>query len=206
MALENYFIYRLGLWLTARLPLWLVYAGAALLADLNFLFSARIRRGIYANLGRAVPPDTSVWRRRWLCDRVFRNFAYSTADFFRVPQMNAGNLDRFVSQVSGWEHLQAALKAHTGGIFVTVHMGSWELAAAYLALRGTPLTAVALPHQDKRIDRIFIASREAVGMEVIPTGGALRKMGEALNAAVSWRSRPIGMSPGMARACPSWAR
>lgn len=180
MAFENYTLYRLGIWLTGRLPRWLVYAIAALLAELNCLFSLRSRRGLYANLSHVLPPETSSLRRWRIVRQVFRNFAYSVADFFRIPQMNKDNLDRFIAGVVGWEHLQAAMDSQVGGIFMTVHMGSWELGGAYLGLRGVHLTAVALPHRDPRIDRIFIERREAYGMEVVPVGGALRKLGEAL--------------------------
>ncbi|MCX6030256.1 MAG: hypothetical protein NT169_13305 [Chloroflexi bacterium] len=180
MALENYTLYRLGSWLTARLPRWLVYAVAALLAELNCAFSVRSRRGVYANLSHVLPPEMPA-RRRWqIVRQVFRNFAYSVVDFFRIPQMNTANLDRFVTHVVGWEHLQAAMDSRVGGVLITVHMGSWELGAAYLGLRGVPLTAVALPHRDPRINRIFMDSREASGIEVVPIGGAMRKLGEAL--------------------------
>ncbi len=180
MAFENYTLYRLGSWLAVRLPSWLVLAAAGCLAELNFLFSPRLRRGVYANLDHALPAGTSAQRRRRIGHQVFRNFAYSTADFFRTPQMRTDNLDRFVGEVSGWEHLQAAQAAGAGAVLVTVHMGSWELAGAYLALRGIPLSAAALPHQDPRIDRIFLDRRKALGIEVISVGGALRKLGEAL--------------------------
>ncbi len=180
MAFENYTLYRLGIWLTARLPRWLVYAIAALLAELNCLFSVHSRRGVYANLSHVLPRETSAWRRQQIARQVFRNFAYSVVDFFRISQMNGANLDRFVTRAEGWEHLQAAMDSGVGGVLITVHMGSWELGAAYLGLRGVPLTAVALPHRDPRINRIFIESREAHGIEVVPLGGAMRKLGEAL--------------------------
>jgi lauroyl/myristoyl acyltransferase len=76
--------------------------------------------------------------------------------------------------------VEAARAAGKGGILVTVHMGSWELGGAYLGLRGIPLTAVALPHRDPRIDQIFLESRIRNGMEVVQAGGALKKLGEAV--------------------------
>jgi Kdo2-lipid IVA lauroyltransferase/acyltransferase len=178
--MENYHLYRLALWLVARLPLWLVYFLAGVLAEFNFLFDTRARRGVWANQSHVLPPGTS-WFWRWRSARAaFRNFGYSIADFFRIPQLNQANKDLFVAGCAGWDHMQKALSAGTGGIFVTVHMGSWELAGAYLGLSGLPLTAVALPHRDPRIDQIFISSREAAGMEVVKVGGALTKLDDAL--------------------------
>lgn len=188
MSLEFYWLYRLGIWLVERLPYGLVNFAAGLIAEINFIFSPRSRRGVYANQARALPAETSPFRR-WRCARAaFRYFAYSVIDFFRIPRMNPRNLDRFVAGTSGWEHLQAAMDAGKGGVFVTVHMGSWELGGAYLGMRGVPLTVAALPHKDPRIDRIFLDSRLSSGMEIVPVGGALRKLQDAVA-----RGRFIGL-------------
>jgi lauroyl/myristoyl acyltransferase len=178
--MEHYHLYRVGIWLVARLPLWLVYFVAGTLGEVNFVFSRRSRRGIYANLNHVLPPETS-WVRRWRDARLaFRNFAYSIVDFFRIPLMDRSNMDRFVHECRGLEYLQGAMAAGKGGIYVTVHMGSWELGGAYLGMRGIPLTVVALPHKDQRIDQIFVRSRQESSMEVVPVGGALAKLEDAL--------------------------
>jgi len=180
VALENYYLYRTAIWLAARLPTRFVYFVAGLIAELNFLFNARSRRGVYANQAHVLPPETGRFQRWRYARAAFRNFAYSVMDFFRIPQLNSGNLDRFVAGISGLDYMEAARAAGKGGIFVTVHMGSWELGGAYLGLRGIPLTVVALPHRDPRIDQIFLTSRVQSGMEVIQAGGALKKLGDAV--------------------------
>ena len=156
------------------------YLIAAILAEFNFLIDRRSRLGVYANQRRVLAVEPSCWRRWQLAQRTFRHFAYSVVDFFRAAAMNSQNLDRFVPEVSGWEHLQTAMAAGTGVIAVTAHMGSVELTGAYLGLRGVPLTVAALPHKDQRIDRFFVAAREARGIEVIPVGGAFAKLQDAL--------------------------
>lgn len=188
LAFENYYLYRLAIWLIARLPRGWVYASAAFLAELFFLFDGRARRGVYANQGHVLAENTSGWQRWRAARQAFRNFAYSVVDFFRIPLMNRQNMDHFVGGVDGWEHVMKAMTAGTGGIFITVHMGSWELAGAYLGLRQVPLTVVALPHKDPRIDRIFLQSRQMSDMEVVSVGGALRKLEDAIT-----RGRLVGL-------------
>jgi KDO2-lipid IV(A) lauroyltransferase len=178
--LENYQLYRLAIWLVTHLPQWFVFFVAGTIAEINFIFSPRSRRGVYANQAHALPPDTGRLER-WRCARAaFRNFAYSIVDFFRISLMIPENVDRFVAGISGWEHIEAAINAGRGGIFVSVHMGSWELGGAYLGLRGVPLTAVVLPHKDPRIDEIYLESRLASGMEIVSVGGAMRKLQNAV--------------------------
>jgi KDO2-lipid IV(A) lauroyltransferase len=180
MIFENYYLYRAAIWLIARLPEWFVHGCAVVLAELNYLLNPRGRAGIYANLAHVLPADTPKHERRRIARLTFRNFALSIADFFRIPQMNSVNADDFIAEVRGWEHLRSAMEARIGAILMSVHVGSWELAGAYLGLRGVPITAVALPHRDPRVDGIFLESRRATGIEIVPLGGAVRRLYETL--------------------------
>lgn len=180
MIFENYYVYRAGLWLITHLPRGLVYFVAGALAELNFFFNGRSRRGVYANQARVLPPGTG-WFQRWrMAQAAFRNFAYAIVDFFHIPGLNRANMDRFVAEIKGMEHVHAAIAAGRGGIFVTVHMGSWELGGACMGLLGVPLTVAALRHKDPRVEALFVSTREAGQMEVVPLGGALAKLQEAL--------------------------
>jgi lauroyl/myristoyl acyltransferase len=178
--MENYYLYRMGIWLVAHLPVGPVYFLAGVLGELNFYFNRRSRRGVYANQRHVLPPDISAWRRWRAARAVFRHFADSVADFLRIPLMRPRTINRFVARVTGYEYLEAALATGKGGIFMTVHTGSWEMGGAYLALRGLPLTVVALPHKDERINRLYVESRQRVGMEVVSVGGAMAKLEDAL--------------------------
>ena len=133
-----------------------------------------------ANQAHVLPADTPRHRRRQLARSVFRYSGLALIDFLRMPQMNRDNLDEFVAEVIGWEHVEAAVKAKAGGIFVTLHMGSWELAGAYEGLRGVPLTGIALSHADSRVDRIFQSLRRQAGTESVPVDGGLGRLQEAL--------------------------
>ncbi len=186
--MENYYLYRIAIWLVGLLPVAFSYFVTGLLADLNFLINATSRRTVFANFRHVLPPGSGRWLRWRKARAAFRYFGFSIVDFFHVTRMNARNAHRFIHEIHGWEHIDRAVKAGRGGIFITVHMGSWEVAGAYLALRGVPLTAAALPHKDPRINRIFLGSREDSGMEVVPVGGALAKLEDAVE-----RGRFIGL-------------
>lgn len=178
--MENYTLYRLGIWLASVAPLWLAHFVASLIAEISFIFWARRRRIIYANLEHVLPPGTSRWKRWSVARGACRNFSYSVVDFFRIPPMSLTRASRYIAECHGLEHLEAARTQAVGGIFATVHMGSWELAGVYLGLRGLPITAAALSHRDSRIDQIFLANRESAGIEVVPVGGALARLQDAV--------------------------
>ncbi len=178
--MENYWLYRVGIWFVTVAPTWLVHFVASLAVEISFPFRWRTRRVVYANLSHVLPADTPPPKRWAVVRGAFRNFAYSIVNFFRIPRMTLASASRYIAECRGWEHLEGARATGKGGIFATVHMGSWELAGAYLALRGLPLTVAALPHKDPRIDRIFLGNRATAGIEVVPVGGALIKLASAL--------------------------
>ena len=102
MAFENYYLYCLGIWLVARLPLRLTYWAAGLLAELNSFIDQRARRGAYANQGHVNPTTTNWWQRWRVVYAVFRNFGYTVVDFFRMPQINRTNADQFIAEIRGF--------------------------------------------------------------------------------------------------------
>lgn len=180
LIFENYYVYKAAIWLATHLPRGFIYFLAGFLAELNFFFNGRSRRGVYANQAHVLPPGTGRFTRWRTARAVFRHFAYSILDFFFIPRLSPENLHDFLADIRGWEHVQAAMAEGRGGIFVTAHLGSWELGGACAGMMGVPLTVAALSHKDKRIDDIFLRNRAAGQMEVVPLGGAMPKLEDAL--------------------------
>ena len=110
MIFENYYLYRLAFWAINRSPRGLVYFIAGLLAELNFIFNRKSRRGVYANQVRVLPPETSAFQRWRMARAAFRHFAYAIADFFFIPNLTRENLSQHIAEIRGQEHLDAALR------------------------------------------------------------------------------------------------
>lgn len=188
MAFENYQLYRLALWIVRRLPRGFLYFFVGVVAELNFGFNRTGRRGIYDNLDHVLGPDVSRFTR-WRYGRAaFRHFAYSIIDIFLIPGMTVANMHEYVADIHGLEHIGAARDEGIGGVVITAHMGSWELAAAAFGLLGVPITAAVLRHNDPRIDEIFAEIRSRGNIEEVPLGGALPKLEDAVA-----RGRFIGL-------------
>lgn len=179
MAFENYYVYRAALWLVRRLPRGLLYALIGAAAELNFYFNGVGRRGIYDNLAHVLPPETGSFVRWRFARAAFRHFAYSIVDIFQIPNLTLDNLQEYVAEIKGLEHIEACRAAGRGGILVTLHMGSWELAGVAVGLMGVPITAAVLKHADPRIDEIFTGVRRRGGIEEVPVGGALARLEDA---------------------------
>jgi KDO2-lipid IV(A) lauroyltransferase len=92
-----------------------------------------------------------------------------------------GVLDLF-DGVENWSAVEKAMNAGKGLIFVTGHLGNWELAGAYVAARGIPLDAVARHMENPLFDRYLTSTREKIGMSVVHDDDAVRRTPRSLKS------------------------
>jgi KDO2-lipid IV(A) lauroyltransferase len=151
----------------------------------------RLRRTAYQNLARALPDADA----RAVTDGVFRSIARLLWTFARFPDINAGNVERWI-RYQGLENLIDAQRRGRGVLIATGHVGNWEFSAFAHALMSAPMCVVARPLDNPGIDRIVEAHRTASGNRVIRKKEAARailqalKQGEAVGVLVDQNSSP----------------
>lgn len=167
-------IHRLVLVLPRRWAYWL----GCRVADLDFLLRREIRQAVKRNVSHILltkhnaPPSkalVTVYTKA-----IFRNFAKYLVDFFSFARFNAENIHELID-IQGLENLQQAFAADKGVVGVTAHLGNWELSAIAVALLGFPINAVALSHENTKINRLFVHQRATKGVGVIPVGASTRE-------------------------------
>jgi KDO2-lipid IV(A) lauroyltransferase len=79
-------------------------------------------------------------------------------------------------EVQGWEHLEAVHRAGKGGIFVTGHIGNWELSAAYAAKKGYPVNVVAKRIYLEALNQKLVTMRERMGVRTLYRDLSMRTM------------------------------
>ncbi|MFH1037352.1 MAG: lysophospholipid acyltransferase family protein [PVC group bacterium] len=182
----RYCLFELLRFVVRMIPPRLAYAVGAFLAEATFLFSRRSKRNFQANLihvlnyrGEETAGRAARRRIRILSRKNFRNFSYYLVDFFRFSRFTGGEIKKLV-EVIGVENIETALAGGRGALGVTAHVGNWELGGMMLALSGFPVNAIALSHQNTRLNRLFVNQRALSGMSVIPVGQAVLKSLRAL--------------------------
>jgi KDO2-lipid IV(A) lauroyltransferase len=158
-----YLGYRTARWLSLRLPSRSAFGLAERLADLQWRRSAVDRAAVRSNLALALgalPADDAPVVRE-----VFRHFARYLVEFFRLHAVS----DPAV-RVDGAEHLRRAAERGRGAIILTAHLGNWEAGAVLIRRMGFPVSVVALPHREPRLNRLFDDQRRRNGLDVIPLG------------------------------------
>ncbi len=156
--------------------------GAAF-GGLAFALAGGERRKALASLAVAFPTKTEA-ERVDLARQCFRHLGRSLLELVCVDQ-----IDRDVEEWVRWSPqdravLDNALARQKGVVFVSGHLGSWELLARRVALSGYPCQTIAKETTDVRTTAMIEAFRASSKLESIWRGrpGAAKAMLRALKA------------------------
>jgi Kdo2-lipid IVA lauroyltransferase/acyltransferase len=132
---------------------------------LIYLLDGRHRRLVRDQLHRAFPdwPDSEVGRVAGQC---YEHFGRSAAEFARLGRADRETILGCVT-VEGREHLDRALAGGRGVLFLTAHLGNWELMAVVCTLIGYRLFPVTRPLDNPWLNRLIDRIRSRHGSRVI---------------------------------------
>ncbi len=175
-----------------RLPLPAAQVLGAGLGSVIWLLPNRARRTASANIARCFPALTPAAHRR-LLRQSLQHLGRTVTDSAWVWTRPPAALESVVREVRGYDAVEAAQTAGRGVIFVSPHIGCWELVGTWLARR-TPLTALYRPPRLRALEPIMIAGRERTGARLVPTDArGVRTLARALKA-----GEAIGILPDQA--------
>jgi KDO2-lipid IV(A) lauroyltransferase len=174
-----YWVARLVVGVVAVLPL---PAGLALTRGaslLLFLLDRRHRRIAEINLAIAFP-DLPRQDRLRCARRSFENMGAQIAHLSHFPRLrDKRRLDRLVRYRQPEEYQQAKAEGRPV-LFLTGHLGGWELMAFSHAVNGRPIHFVYRPLGQPRMDRWLLHQRCLSGNRPVPKRHALRPLLRAL--------------------------
>ena len=172
--------------LLARLPLGLLQQFGALAGWLTYALSPTYRRRLRANLEHALGAEAAgrVWRR------VVGETGRQALELPWVLLRPQHELVAKVVKVSGWEHVEAA-EAKAGGIlFITPHLGCFEITAQFFATH-KPITVLYRAPKKAVLQPLIDAGRSRGNMRLAPADmGGVRRLIKALRA-----HEAVGMLP-----------
>ncbi|MCG6956065.1 MAG: lysophospholipid acyltransferase family protein [Gemmatimonadetes bacterium] len=135
----------------------------------------RIRRAdVDAHLALAFPGESSTWRRR-VARASYVHLGREGVAMFRLARLDKEAVVAR-TEVVGLEPVEAAVRAGTGALVVTGHIGNWEIGAAALAARGFPFDVVAKGMANEAFEKDLIAARERLGLRVVDMSAAPREV------------------------------
>lgn len=175
----KYWALRIACKLAQMAPIGVCYFVAKLASDMAWLVMPVQRQNAIENMARVIGRDVKDPEVRKKTKAAFRNYGMYFADFLRLPLLTREEIERRF-QFSGWEHLDTALAAGKGVIFISAHVGNWDFGSALFAQRGYPVNAVAETFHPKKVNDLVQGHRIQQGMKVIPLEHAGRRVLGAL--------------------------
>jgi lauroyl/myristoyl acyltransferase len=164
--------YGLGWSVVCRVPESWAQSAFRFFADLAWRRQGPGVQVLEGNLRRVIGSEAPGGQLRALSRLALRSYARYWLEAFRLPVMPAGRLSGGTRDTG---HVRAALEhlaAGRGVVFALPHMGSYDLAGAWIIARGAgSITTVAERLQPESVYDRFVAFRESLGVEVLPASG-----------------------------------
>jgi Kdo2-lipid IVA lauroyltransferase/acyltransferase len=136
--------------LAGALPRSLARALGEGLARMLFAVTPKLRRTAEFNLKLAFPQWTDAQREATIRAMV-RSLGWMAAEFARMPRYTRKNIEEIIV-LDGHENFLEGQRRGKGVLFLTAHMGAWELSSYAHAVYGYPLHYMARPLDSARLD------------------------------------------------------
>src|SRR2546428_10436111 len=162
------------------LPRSLSRAAAIALSWTIYLIHVRLRHVGMRNLKLAFPEKTRRERARILRG-VFTSLGRQLAEVCLFPTYTLENVGKVVVY-DGFENFERALARGKGVLFLTAHLGGWELSAFTHSLYGHPLHIVMRPLDNVRLDRLIREYRTMHGNTTVEKDDFVRGLLSAMKA------------------------
>lgn len=138
--------------LAGALPRPLARALAEGLARMLFAIAPKLRKTAEFNLKLAFPQWTDAQRQATIRGMV-GSLAWMAAEFARMPRYTRKNIEETIV-LDGQENFLEGQRHGKGVLFLTAHMGAWELSSYAHAVYGYPLRYMARPLDNARLDAL----------------------------------------------------
>ncbi len=141
----------------------------------------RLRKTAEINL-RIAFPDWSDDRGKKVIRGMLRNLGWMAAEFVRLPKYSKENIEETVA-LDGHENFLEGQRRGKGVLYLTGHIGAWELSSFAHALYGFPLHYMARRIDNPRIDALVNSYRCLPGNRPIFKNESARVMLKVLKDA-----------------------
>ena len=141
----------------------------------------RLRKTAEVNL-RIAFPEWSDDQRKKVVRGMLRNLGWMAAEFVRLPKYTKENIEQILV-LDGHENFLEGQRRGKGVLYLTGHIGAWELSSFAHALYGFPLHYMARRIDNHRIDALVNSYRRLTGNRPIFKNESARVMLKVLKEA-----------------------
>ena len=138
---------------------------ASCLTRVLYVLSSKLKKTAERNL-RIAFPDWRDAQRQAVIRAMLGNLGRMAADFAHLPKYTRENIDQ-IMVLEGNENFLEGQRRGKGVLFLTGHIGAWELSSFAHAMYGYPLHYMARPIENPRIDALVNGYRCLSGNQPI---------------------------------------
>ena len=157
---------------------WLAFCGW--LGKIGFALVGRYRNQTIAHLGMAYAGKKSAREIYAMARQTFIMLGKNAGDIFRSMNVKTlTDLERFLV-TTGLENFEKANAKGKGVIFLTCHLGAFDLQVTNMALRGLKPNIIGTTLKDPRLNDLLVNYRNAYGAIAIERGKETFRLIKAL--------------------------
>lgn len=156
------------------MPRSLARATGALVARVLLAVTPKLRKTAQFNL-RIAFPEWSEEKRTETMRGMTRSLGWMAAEFARMPKYTRENIEDVIV-LDGQENFLEGQRRGKGVLFLTAHIGAWELSSYAHALYGYPLRYMARPLDNAPLDALVNRYRGRSGNAPIFKNESARAM------------------------------
>ena len=175
-----YYFVRFLIFASNILPrkVWLAFCGG--LGRLAYYFTTVTRERSIAHLGLAYSNEKSLREIVQLSKEMFVMLGRNAGDILRARAVKTlADLDKFIV-VHDYENFEKANAKGKGVIFLTCHLGAFDLQITVMSLRGLKPNIIGTPLKDDRLNELLFDYRNAYGAVAIERGKETLRLIKAL--------------------------
>jgi KDO2-lipid IV(A) lauroyltransferase len=166
---------RLGVWalgiLPERMGLGLARGLGWIAMRIDWIHPPLARR----NLDLAFGPELPAAERERILLESYRNLLLNVVEVVHAVRRARRGERPVEIEIEGAEHFERLARSGRGALFVSCHMGNWELCPIGTLLHGVPLYSIATPRRNPGIERLVTEVRESLGQRIVWKRGAFRE-------------------------------
>jgi Kdo2-lipid IVA lauroyltransferase/acyltransferase len=150
----------------ALLPLPVIHGLGFLLGWMSYLYDKKLARRIRNNIEKSnIAPEEKA--RKHLVGLTISETGKGIMETLAIWVKSQHSVLKWVKQCNGWHHVESALAAKKGIIFLTPHLGCFEITSRYYAAHH-PITVLYTPAKKKWLAELMDAGRERSKAKLAP--------------------------------------
>jgi lauroyl/myristoyl acyltransferase/mitochondrial fission protein ELM1 len=147
-----------------------------------YLSPAKRRRIAYNNLRIAFCDTKTDPQIKAILKKCYQHYGQNIVELLRLPLISRTGYEKVVT-LEGKEHIDQAIAAGRGVIFLAIHSGSWELSSMVGSMVGYPYNLIANPQKNAfKLNDLLNSYRAASGCKIILPGEGTREIIRRLKA------------------------